>query len=145
MTTQFIEGSHSEFIEYLFNTEPKLPGEIQLESLPIEPNKNLGLHSFEQLLQIFVDGLKFFYGDSNGKVNLSTLKKKDIEKMNQYFLSMNYQINVEVFETIHEYKFKYPNYFKHQQQIQTETKLEDFYYEIFNENNCAFRISFTNL
>ena len=29
-----------------------------------------------------------------------------------------------------------------QRNIKNDTLLEDFYYEIFNENNCAFRISF---
>ena len=91
---------------------------------------------------IFVDGLKYFYGDNNGKVNISELNKEDIEKVNQYFISMNYEVKLEVFKTINEYKFKFPNYFKNQEHIKNDTLLEDFYYEIFNENNCAFRISF---
>ena len=144
MTTEYVEGTHSEFIEYLFKNRPMSAGEIQLESLPIEPNKNLGLHCFEQLLMIFVDGLKYFYGNSEGKVTISELKREDIEKVNEYFISMNYKVKLEVFPTMNEYKFKYPNYFKNQEHIKTETKLEDFYYEIFNETNCAYRISFTN-
>ena len=110
--TIYKEGSHSEFIEYLFSEEPKPSGTIQLESSSIEPDKNLGLHCFEQLLMIFVDGLKYFYGNNEGKVTISELKKEDIEKVNKYFLSMNYKVNLEVFPTIHEYKFKFPNYFK---------------------------------
>ena len=141
------EGSHSEFIEYLFSDSPKDKGLIQLESPPNEPNepnKNIGLHTFEQLLMIFVDGLKYFYGNSEGKVTISELKKEDIEKVNEYFISMNYRVNLDVFPTMNEYKFKFPNYFKDQEHIKSETKLEDFYYEIFGENNCAFRISFEN-
>ena len=116
----------------------------QLESTYIEPGKNIGLHTFEQLLMIFVDGLKYFYGNSEGKVTISELKKEDIEKVNKYFISMNYKVNLEVFPTMNEYKFKHPNYFKNQEHIKTETKLEDFYYEIFGNNNCAYRISFMN-
>ena len=141
---EYKEGNHSQFIEYLFGDSPKDKGGIQLESTYIEPDKNIGLHTFEQLLMIFVDGLKFFYGNSEGKVNISELKKEDIEKVNEYFISMNYKVNLEIFPTMNEYKFKYPNYFKNQENIKNETKLEDFYYEIFNENNCAFRISFIN-
>ena len=138
------EGSHQQFIQYLYSSEPREKGEIQLESTYIEPGKNIGLHTFEQLLMIFVDGLKYFYGDINGKVTISELNKKDIEKVNKYFISMNYKVNLEVFPTMNEYKFKHPNYFKNQEHIKTETKLEDFYYEIFGEGNCAYRISFMN-
>ena len=141
--TDYKEGSHSEFIEYLFSDSPKDKGSIQLESTYIEPGKNIGLHTFEQLLMIFVDGLKYFYGE-NGKVDINKLEQEDIEKVNEYFLSMNYKVNLEVFPTMNEYKFKFPNYFKNQEHIKSETKLEDFYYEIFNETNCAYRISFMN-
>ena len=90
-----------------------------------------------------MDGLKYFYGE-NGKVDINKLEQEDIEKVNEYFLSMNYKVNLEVFPTMNEYKFKFPNYFKNQEHIKSETKLEDFYYEIFNETNCAYRISFMN-
>ena len=141
--TDYKEGDHSEFIEYLFSDSPKDKGVIQLESTYIEPGKNIGLHTFEQLLMIFVDGLKYFYGENN-KVDINKLKKEDIEKVNEYFVSMNYKVNLEIFLTMNEYKFKHPNYFKNQEHIKSETKLKDFYYEIFGDNNCAFRISFEN-
>ena len=141
--TDYKEGDHSQFIEYLFSQEPKDKGAIQLESTYIERGKNIGLHTFEQLLMIFVDGLKYFYGE-NDKVDINKLKKEDIEKVNEYFISMNYKVNLEIFLTMVEYKFKFPNYFKNQEHIKSETKLEDFYYEIFGNNNCAYRISFEN-
>ena len=141
--TDYKEGDHSQFIEYLFSDSPKDKGVIQLESTYIEPGKNIGLHTFEQLLMIFVDGLKYFYGENN-KVDINKLKKEDIEKVNEYFVSMNYKVNLEIFLTMNEYKFKHPNYFKNQEHIKSETKLKDFYYEIFGDNNCAFRISFEN-
>jgi len=141
--TDYKEGDHLQFIQYLYSSEPRDKGSIQLESTYIEPGKNIGLHTFEQLLMIFVDGLKYFYGE-NGKVTISKLKKEDIEKVNKYFISMNYKVNLEVFPTMNEYKFKFPNYFKNKGHIKSETKLEDFYYEIFGEGNCAYRISFMN-
>ena len=144
-STQYIQGDHDEFIQYLFSSEPKDKGTIQLESPLEDKNKNIHLHIFEQLLMIFVDGLKYFHGDNNGKVTISNLTKEDIEKVNQYFISMNYKVNLEVFPTINEYQFKYPNYFKDQKHITKDTQLEDLFYEIFNETNCAFRISFSNI
>ena len=140
--TEYKEGSHEEFINYLYSNSPKEKGIIVLESPLEDKNKNINLHIFEQLLMIFVDGLKYFYGNQEGKVTISELNKEDIEKVNQYFISMNYEVKLEVFETINEYKFKFPNYFKNQEHIKNDTLLEDFYYEIFNENNCVFRISF---
>ena len=140
--TEYKEGSHEEFINYLFSNSPKEKGIIVLESPLEDKNKNINLHIFEQLLMIFVDGLKYFYGNKDGKVTISKLNKEDIEKVNQYFISMNYEVKLEVFKTINEYKFKFPNYFKNQEHIKNDTLLEDFYYEIFNEHNCAFRISF---
>ena len=47
---------------------------------------------------IFVDGLKYFYDNGNGKVNLCELTSEKIEKMNNYFKSMNYQIIIDVFK-----------------------------------------------
>ena len=144
---EYKEGQHEEFIQYLFSDSPKEKGEISLE-LPLpegsEKCKNIGLHIFEQLLMIFVDGLKYFYGKDN-KVDINKLTKEDFEKVNEYFISMNYSVDLKVFETMNEYQFKFPNYFKNQEHIRHETKLEDFYYEIFNNDNKAFRISFKKL
>ena len=132
---EYKEGPHEEFIQYLFSDSPKEKGEISLE-LPLpegsEKCKNIGLHLFEQLLMIFVDGLKYFYGENN-KVDINKLSKEDIEKVNEYFISMDYSVKLEVFSTLSDYQFKFPNYFKNQEHIKPQTQLEDFYYEIFGE------------
>ena len=83
MTTEYKEGDHESFIQYLYSSEPKIIGSIQLESPPLDLGKNIGLHTFEQLLMIFVDGLKYFYGDSNNKVNLDDLSFENFEKINK--------------------------------------------------------------
>lgn len=142
--TDYKEGDHSEFIQYLYSNEPKERGSILLEIPVLDPHKNKGLHSFEQLLMIFVDGLKYFHGINN-KVTINELTRQDIEKVNAYYVSMNYNVILEIFPTMDDYKFKFPNYFKNQEHIKSDTKLEDFYYEIFNETNCAFRISFNSI
>ena len=144
---EYKEGHHGEFIQYIFSDSPKEKGEIKLE-LPLpegsEKCKNIGLHLFEQLLMIFVDGLKYFYG-KDGKVDINKLAKEDFEKVNEYFISMNYSVDLKVFDTMDDYVFKFPNYFKNQEHIRPETKLEDFYYEVFNNDNNVFRISFKKL
>ena len=144
---EYKEGQHEEFIQYLYSDSPKEKGEISLE-LPLpegsEKCKNIGLHIFEQLLMIFVDGLKYFYGKDN-KVDINKLVKEDFEKVNEYFISMNYSVDLKVFDTMNDYQFKFPNYFNNQEHIRPETKLEDFYYEVFNNDNKAFRISFNKL
>ena len=142
--TIYKEVNHEEFIHYLFSESPKNKGDVTLELPLLEKNKNLGLHIFEQLLMIFVDGLKYFYG-KDGKVDINKLNENDIVKVNEYFFSMNYNVILDVFKTMNDYKFKFPNYFKNQEHIKNETKLEDFYYEIFGENNCVFRISFMKI
>ena len=144
MSTEYKEGSHDEFIRYLFGNEPQGPQTIALESPPHEASKNIHLHTFEQLLMIFVDGLKYLYG-RDGKVDVNTLTLEDIQKVRRYFHSIHYDAIVENFETIHEYQFRYPNYFKDQDKITDACVLKDFFYEIYGINNRVFRISFKNL
>jgi len=139
--TEFKEGDHQDFINYLFSNPPKDVGEVKLELPMNEPGKNLGLHEFEQLLMILVDGLKYFNGE-NGKVDINKLTKEDIQKVNKYFLSMNYEVRLDIFPTMNEYVFKYPNYFKDQKHITKDTELKDYYYEVYGKDNCVFRISF---
>ena len=142
--TVFKEGDHQDFINYLFSHSPKEKGEVKLE-LPLnEPGKNLGLHEFEQLLMILVDGLKYFNGE-NGKVDINNLTENDIQKVNSYFLSMNYEVQLDIFPTLNEYVFKYPNYFKDPKHITKDTELKDYYYEVYGKDNCVFRISFKKL
>lgn len=140
----FKEGNHYDFINYLYSSNPKPVGSIDLE-LPLNEDKNIYLHIFEQLLMIFVDGLKYFYKDENNKVKLVELTPENIEKINQYFLSMNYSVNVEIFKTINDYQFKYPNYFKNQSLIDDKVVLEDFFYETYDDTNCSYRVSFKKL
>ena len=142
--TEYKEGDHQDFINYLFSDSPREKGEVKLE-LPLnEPGKNLGLHEFEQLLMIFVDGLKYFNG-INGKVNINNLTENDIKRVNSYFLSMNYEVQLDIFPTMNEYIFKHPNYFKDQKHITKDNVLKDYYYEVYGKDNCVFRISFKKL
>lgn len=138
----FKEGDHSSFIQYLYSSEPKESGSIQLELPCTDENKSQALHIFEQLLMIFVDGLKFFHSDENKKVNPEILTKPDFEKLILYFKSLNFKVDVSIFKNMYEYEFKHPNYFKDKKLITKDTKLNDFYYEIFTQSQQIFRIQF---
>jgi hypothetical protein len=140
--TEYKEGSHSEFIRYLFGSSPKPPNTIVLESPINDTSKNPELHIFEQLLMIFVDGLKYFHGDDQGKIDINQIAASDLSIIHEYFHSMGYESMVDVFPTINEYKFRYPDYFKDQDKITESCVLRDFYYEIYGHNNVVFRISF---
>ena len=66
----------------------------------------------------------------------------DISLMNEYFASIGFKINIEVF-TIKDYlsNMKLPNYFKDQHLIEDNTPLIDLYYET-SFNMKIYRISF---
>ena len=74
------DENSSEFIEFLFSKKPQDKNSIKLQLDPPEKDKHIGLHIFEQLIQIFVDGLKYLYGDDN-KVNIQDLTEENINLM----------------------------------------------------------------
>ena len=91
------DSKPEDFIQFLFGKEPQQKNTIKLEIDPPEKNKHIGLHIFEQLLQIFVDGLKYFYGD-DGKVDIQKLTSENIEMMAHYFSSIGYRLIFETFD-----------------------------------------------
>ena len=62
--------------------------------------------------------------------------------MNLYFKSLNFKVDVSIFKNMYEYQFKHPNYFKDKKLITNDTKLNDFYYEIFTNSKHVYRIHF---
>ena len=142
--TEIKEGSHDEFIHFLFGQEPKEKDSIQLEIPDIPKDKNIHLHIYEQLLQIFVDGLKYFYSNDEGKVDVTKLNEEDIKKIQKYFESMNFLSQVEVFD-LNNYKFKFPDYFKNRDTIKSNTVLNEFFYEVQGSDQKMYRITFDYL
>lgn len=140
--SEYMEGNHSEFIRYVFGNPPKPEGSIILESPPEDATVNSGLHNFQQLLMIFVDSLKYLYGDVTQKVDINKLTVEELDKISVYFASFSIKLVVDVFDTVFEYQFKHPNYFRDQHLIHEGCQLSDFYYEIYGENNRVFRVSF---
>ena len=135
------EGSHEDFIKYMFDSEPKAKDSIQLECSDIPPNKNTHLHIFEQLLMIYVSGLKHLWQNEEGIVDLTELTEDDIGLMKRYFESINYVVHIQVFD-LSTYQFRFPDYFKNQEKITDKTLLTDFFYETQAQDTNMYRISF---
>ena len=141
MTTIIEEENPDDFIVYMFDKEPKPKDSIQLECPDIPDNKNTHLHIFEQLLMIYVSGLKHLWSNSEGKVDLTKLTEDNISLMKRYFESISYVVNIDVFD-LSTYQFKFPDYFKNQEKITEKTLLPDFFYETQGADTKMYRISF---
>tara|TARA_B110000967_G_C18804351_1_gene520173 strand:+ start:204 stop:638 length:435 start_codon:yes stop_codon:yes gene_type:complete len=141
MTTIIDEENPDDFIIYMFGGEPKEKASIQLECPDIPPKKNVHLHIFEQLLMIYVGGLKHLWSDSEGKVDLTNLTEENIQLMKRYFESVNYEVTIQVFD-LNNYEFKFPDYFKNQEKITDTVMLTDFFYESQGYDTKMYRISF---
>ena len=133
-----------DFIEFLFSKNPQDENTIKLELGIPNKNKHIGLHIFEQLIQIFVDGLRYLYGD-DGKVNIQNLSEDNIELMKQYYLSIGYKLIFETFDKTN-YIAK-PNMFMEHKLIKKNTMLNEFYYEVLSETvehkiPIIYRVSF---
>jgi len=141
MTTIHEEGSHEDFIKYMFDSEPKPKDTIQLECSDIPPNKNTHLHIFEQLLMIYVSGLKHLWQNEEGKVDLTDLTEDNIGLMKRYFESINYVVNINIFD-LNSYQFRFPDYFKNQDKVTEKTLLTDLFFETQSSDTNMYRISF---
>lgn len=135
------ETEEDGFIQYLFGSDPKDKGSIVLECPDIPHHKSVHLHMFEQLLMIFVSGLRYLWGNSDGKVEITNLTEENISLMKRYFQSMDYDVNVDSYD-LSNYQFKFPNYFKDQDKITKDTLLTDFYYETQGSDTNMYRVSF---
>ena len=125
--SEIIEEEHpDDFLVYMFGSDPKPEGSIQLECPDIPDGKNMEFYAiFEQLLMIYIGGLKRLWSNSEGKVDLTELTQDNIELMQHYFKSINYDVSIDVFD-LHPYQFRFPNYFKDQEKITQDTMLSGF-------------------
>lgn len=139
--TKIIDGDGDDFTIFLFSEPPKEKNSIKLELSPSKEKIHIGLHIFQELLMIFTAGMKYLFSIDE-KLDITQLKKEDIQLMNQYFESIGFTITVEIF-TISEYlsNMKLPNYFLKQELIEENTMLKEFYYET-HINGKIYRIYF---
>ena len=139
-----IDGDGDDFTIFLFSHPVKEPNTIKLELSPPERGVHIGLHIFQELLQIFTDGLKYFYGQQSGKVDINSLTVDNIDLMKRYFLSIGFQLILEVF-TPENYVSK-PDIFNDKSLIKENTMLDEYFYEITtydsNDMEKIYRVSF---
>jgi len=140
-----IDGNGDDFTIFLFSHPVKEPNTIKLELAPPEKGVHIGLHIFQELLQIFVDGLKYFFSDKdNGKVDINSLNEENIDLMKRYFLSIGFKLILDVF-TPENYISK-PDIFNDHSLIKENTMLDEYFYEITtydsNDMEKIYRVSF---
>jgi len=141
-----IDGDGDDFTIFLFSHPVKEPNTIKLELAQPEKEVHIGLHIFQELLQIFVDGLKYFFSDKNdeGKVDINSLSEENIDLMKRYFLSIGFQLILDVF-TPDDYVSK-PDIFKDHSLIKENTMLDEYFYEIStydsDDSEKIYRVSF---
>jgi len=140
--TEYKSGDHDSFIKFVFDGEPKSEKTIKLELDPPGEN-NLNKHIFEQLLQIFTDGMKYLYSNDGGKVDISQLEIESILKMKEYFLSFGVEL---IFNMYNQHDYVLKPYIYNSPELYNKSKsVNEFYYEIPLEkdnNILVYRISF---
>ena len=139
-----IDGDGDDFTIFLFSHPVKEPNTIKLELAPPERGVHIGLHIFQELLQIFTDGLKYFYSKDDGKVDINSLTEENIDLMKRYFLSIGFKLILDVF-TPENYVSK-PDIFNDKSLIKENTMLDEYFYEITtydsNDKEKIYRVSF---
>ena len=139
-----IDGDGDDFTIFLFSHPVKEPNTIKLELAPPEKGIHIGLHIFQELLQIFTDGIKYFYSKDDGKVDINSLTVDNIDLMKRYFLSIGFKLILDVF-TPENYISK-PDIFNDKSLIKENTMLDEYFYEITtydsNDIEKIYRVSF---
>lgn len=140
--TQYKNDNEENFIEYVFSKPPENKGVIKLECGLPDEGKPFPKHMFEQLLEIFVEGLKYLWGKEN-KVNIGDLTLENIGLMKQYFESFNVDLQFNMFLE-ENYIFK-PYIYGNPVLEEKYKKISDYFYQVnVNKDNqkWIYRISF---
>ena len=139
-----IDGDGDDFTIFLFSHPVKEPNTIKLELAPPEKGVHIGLHIFQELLQIFTDGIKYFYSKDDGKVDINSLTVDNIDLMKRYFLSIGFQLILDIY-TPENYVSK-PDIFNDKSLIKENTMLDEYFYETTtydsNDMEKIYRVSF---
>jgi hypothetical protein len=139
--TKYLNGDGDDFTIFLFSEPPKEKNSIKLELKQEDKDIKIGLMIFQELLMIFTAGIKYHFSKDE-KVDITKLTEENINLINEYFESVGFIINIDIF-TIEEYltNMKLPNYFKNKDLIKDDTLLKDIYYETAVDL-MIYRISF---
>ena len=140
------QGDGDDFTIFLFSHGVNEPNSIKLELGPPENGVQIGLHIFQELLKIFVDGLKYLFGqqsDNEGKVDINSLGVDDIDLMKRYFLSIGFKLILDVFNR-KDYISR-PDIFNDKSLIRENTMLDEYFYEVVtyvDDQEKIYRVSF---
>tara|TARA_B110000971_G_C19985850_1_gene489528 strand:- start:1154 stop:1615 length:462 start_codon:yes stop_codon:yes gene_type:complete len=142
------QGDGDDFTIFLFSHGVNEPNSIKLELGPPENGVQIGLHIFQELLQIFVDGLKYLFGnhdnDNDSKVDIDSLSVDDIDLMKRYFLSIGFKLILDVFDR-KDYISR-PDIFNDKSLIEENTMLDEYFYEVVtydsSDQEKIYRVSF---
>lgn len=118
-----------EIARKLFREPLKQPNSIQIDFSGDGENPS-PKDILSQLIIIFNEGMKYFYGDQFGKVDLSKLTHQDFYKINEYFNSFGFQIHYDIKELDDPTPPNFPN-----------TILDDFI--IFKTQYMKYYIAFS--
>lgn len=121
--------------EKIFSEPPKPKFSIQIQF----ENSNLQ-DIFESMLMLTTQGMKILYGDSQGRVNLSSLSDTDISKFNQYLHSFGMMIIIECEQ--HNYQKNYDNIRYTNLKITDQTPITAFKFPMIQQNGMVYIISF---
>jgi len=147
-------NDHDDFIKTIFSKKPEKEKYMKIKLDPPPPNLNITIYEFEQILQIFTDGLHYKFSNNGNKINLDNLNIEDIDLMEKYMNSLSYQFYIDRFTSPSNYVEKLPNYLEDKEKYtdKDKIKLKDVYFQIatFHDKNktnikCIYRISFDNI
>ena len=141
------QGDGDDFTIFLFSHGVNEPNSIKLELGPPENGVQIGLHIFQEVLQIFVDGLKYLFGqqsdNDNYKVDINSLGVDDIDLMKRYFLSIGFKLILDVFNRKN--YVSRPDIFNNKSLIKENTMLDEYFYEVItyvDDKEKIYRVSF---
>tara|TARA_Y100000389_G_C17276292_1_gene420579 strand:- start:125 stop:538 length:414 start_codon:yes stop_codon:yes gene_type:complete len=124
------------FIEFIFKNEPK-----PIKSINLEFETNNLKELFENLLDIFTQGMKIHYGNDRGNVDLSSLTTDNIINFNKYFNSFGIKLLIEIEDKPIISGFNYQQIKYTNINITSETKLLELKLP-FLSNGIVYIISF---
>ena len=116
------EGTLMDIANKIFKNEPEYANRYRLEF-------DTGYDGLEDvhkdLLMFFTHGMKVLYGDSNGQVDLSTLSKKQLNKMNRYMNMIGIVFHHKVYKEDEYDKMMFENFI-----ITDKKNLDDYRFKI---------------
>ena len=133
-----------ELVNNIFNKQPQSPKSFQLQFI-----ENLDVKEiFEFLVTFFTEGAKYKYGinstDGKTTVDLSIWKEKELQAMKDYFASIYFKLNLEIYKESESNHIDFNLMSYHNQVIGNETPLNTLKFTL-KAGTLIYVISFDHL